>query len=482
MQLGRLRHQLLIAMGLPACWTATSPGPATPPDPPPPPDHGVAHVHHDHSKVATDDDDRFQWTTNTAYGVRQSCTPETVCGRSDTKHGPPNACGPHGDSLESFSGNYQKLSVTRMSWGANPGELRLFDLDAGESAAYKRTVQVATPDLYCCYSHCTPSLPSQQMPVPPAGQELVIACTAAPLQVANPHRDNPACEAMDAGRPYVYGTDAQCCFAGFQPIPPPVNPYQRHMRGRAARVEGEVVVAAVREGSTWDVRELRPRLEGLDVTSRTSLRDAWQAAAQMEHASVAAFSALSLRLMALGAPADLIARCHTAALDEIRHAQITFAFASAYADAPLEPARFDQVAGLATTSTMVELALETFIDGCIEETTAAVDASLAASSAGDPMVAGALRSIADDETRHAELAWAIVAWCVRIEPAIADSLNAALATQLAAPSPIARAHPLGRYGVRSASESAATRARVLREVVAPCLAALISANRSRGIA
>src|SRR5512143_3231989 len=122
MQLGRLRHQLLIAMGLPACWTATSPAPATPPDPPPP-DHDVAQSHPDHSKVATDDGG-LQWTTNTAYGVRQGCTPETACGRSDTKHGPPNACGPHGDSLESFSGNYQKMSVTRLSWGANPGELR----------------------------------------------------------------------------------------------------------------------------------------------------------------------------------------------------------------------------------------------------------------------------------------------------------------------------------------------------------------------
>lgn len=460
MQLGRLRHQLLIAMGLPACWTATS-TPVTPPDPPPP-DHEVANPHHDHANVATDDD-KLHWQTNTAFGVRHGCTPETACGRSDTKHGPPNQCGPHGDSLESFAGNYQKMSVTRLSWSANPGELRLFDLDPAESAAYKRTVTVATPDLYCCYSHCTPSFPAAQVPVPPTGQELDVKCSAAPLQVANPHRDNPACEAMDAGRPYVWGTDAQCCFAGFQPIPPPPDPNQRHPRGRAARVDGQMVVAAVREGATWDARELTPRVAGLDAATRTALRDAWQVAAQMEHASIAAFSALSLRLLALGAPADLIARCHTAALDEIRHAQIAFALASAYADAPLEPARFTEVAGLATTSTLAELALETFLDGCIEETAAAVDASLAAVTANDPVVAEANRSIAADETRHAELAWAIIAWCVRTDPGVIGELEAALDRELT------RDHH-------------ATKANVLREVVAPCLAALVSASRSQGTA
>src|ERR1043165_4537600 len=127
--------------------------------------------------------------------MQMGCTPETVCGRSDTKHAPA-PCGPHGDSLESFAGNYQKLSVTKLSWGANPGELRLFDLDPAESAAYQRTVTVSSGvDRYCCYSHCTPVRPAAQIPVAPAGMQLSVNCFAAPVSVSTPARDNRDCPA-----------------------------------------------------------------------------------------------------------------------------------------------------------------------------------------------------------------------------------------------------------------------------------------------
>jgi len=478
MQLGRLRHQLLVAMGLPACWTA-SPERTTPP---PPDQDGSAHHdrdtrHDDTQEVATD-----TWAANPAAG-QTGCTPETVCGRSDTKHGP-TGCGPHGDSLESFGGNYQKMSVTKMSWGANPGELRLFDLDPGETARYQHTVTVTQNlDRYCCYSHCTPSRAASKIPVTPAGMQMNVSCTAAQPGVAHPHRDNPDCDATSGKNPYVNGTDAQCCYASFEPIPPPQEP--RHYRGRAARVEGDVVVAPVHGGASWNASDVRPTVRGLASETRLSLREAWQVAAQMEHASIAAFSALSLRLIALGAPAELIARTHAAALDEVRHAQIAFALASAYADAPLQPARFDEVARLATTSTLAALARETFLDGCIEETAAAVDAALAATTAEDPVVADALRSIADDESRHAELAWAIVAWCVRSEPAIADELRALLADQLVTAPPIAAPDPLASHGIRSSTESARAKASVLREVVEPCFTALraaVSSDASSGIA
>ena len=54
---------------------------------------------------------------------------------------------------------------------------------------------------------------------------------------------------------------------------------------------------------------------------------AWTADALLEHASVASFSRLSLALLAVGAPADLVALAHRAALDEIRHARLCFALA-----------------------------------------------------------------------------------------------------------------------------------------------------------
>jgi hypothetical protein len=457
-------------MGLPACWTSSPPERRTPIEVPPDRDTQEVAKRDDNQNVGDGD---MKWQANPAKGYIQGCTPETVCGRSNMKHGP-MGCGPHGDSLESYGGNYQNMSVTRMSWSGNAGELRLFDIDAAQTAQYQRTLTVAQAvDRYCCYSHCTPSRPASQLPVAPPGLQLVTNCNPSPLPAPRPaHADNAACPASAGANIYVGGTDAQCCYGTFEPIPPPQ--VRHHNRGRAARIDGQAVTASVRDGSTW-TRDLRPHLDGISEATRCELRDAWKLAAQMEHASIAAFSALSLRLLALGAPAELIARTHAAALDEVRHAQIAFALASAYAAAPLEPARFTDVARLPTTSTLAELAYETFVDGCIEETAAAVDASLGASAAHDPIIADALQSIAADEAEHAELAWAIVAWCVRADPTIADRLRALLVDQLAsAASATTGNRELARHGIRSSADSAATKARVLRDVVEPCLAALIA--------
>ena len=50
----------------------------------------------------------------------------------------------------------------------------------------------------------------------------------------------------------------------------------------------------------------------------------------MAGAEIASFARTSLDLLALGAPADLVAETHRAALDEIEHARIAYALASAF--------------------------------------------------------------------------------------------------------------------------------------------------------
>ena len=65
---------------------------------------------------------------------------------------------------------------------------------------------------------------------------------------------------------------------------------------------------------------------------RTQLAMHWEAAATAEHASVAAFARHSMQLMALAAPMQLIRDAHEAALDEIRHARLSFALASRCVD------------------------------------------------------------------------------------------------------------------------------------------------------
>jgi hypothetical protein len=184
---------------------------------------------------------------------------------------------------------------------------------------------------------------------------------------------------------------------------------------------------------------------------------AWTRAAALEHASIASFARASLQLIALGAPADLVLGAHAAALDEVRHAADSYAVASRYAGADVGPGALDLSALPATATTLVAFALETFRDGCVNETLAAVAASEAAELAtGDE--AGILRRIAEDEARHAALAWKMVAWAVAEGgDAVRDALGASL-------DELERGAPPGI---------------VMREVILPCARAVLTAPSER---
>jgi hypothetical protein len=136
----------------------------------------------------------------------------------------------------------------------------------------------------------------------------------------------------------------------------------------------------------------------------------WTHAAALEHASIASFAVLSLDLMALGAPAHLLRGAHLAALDEIAHAEYAFAMASPegkrLGPGPLPiPAR--------PAPTLAGVAIESLRDGCFGETAAALSLQRRAERSSDLARAKILATMAEDELRHAELAFAIVAWAVR---------------------------------------------------------------------
>jgi hypothetical protein len=59
---------------------------------------------------------------------------------------------------------------------------------------------------------------------------------------------------------------------------------------------------------------------------------------------------------------------------------------------------------------LFDFALENAIEGCVRETMGAVQARYQSLRAQDPEVRTTLSGIAEDETRHAELSWAIHAW------------------------------------------------------------------------
>ena len=157
----------------------------------------------------------------------------------------------------------------------------------------------------------------------------------------------------------------------------------------------------------------------------------YDAHARAEHASVAAFAKLSLDLLAHQAPAELVRRVHHAAVDEIEHARTSFELAARFAAEDGMPSLLGPgplAVPAFATAPLAELTRETFRDGCIGELAAALRLRRSAATAADDVERDALLRIADDEERHAELAWAIVAWAAGRDANVLAELGADLST------------------------------------------------------
>jgi hypothetical protein len=151
----------------------------------------------------------------------------------------------------------------------------------------------------------------------------------------------------------------------------------------------------------------------LNEVTQKALTDAWCTDAQMEHASVASFARFTLELLALGAPADIVSASQSASLDEVEHARLCFALASRFSGQSIGPGQLDMTGVLRGTS-LAECAGWTVIEGCIGETIAALTARAQIDVAKDDQVRQALLRIAEDEERHAALAWRFVAWAIAV--------------------------------------------------------------------
>jgi hypothetical protein len=144
-------------------------------------------------------------------------------------------------------------------------------------------------------------------------------------------------------------------------------------------------------------------------------------AAHLEAASVHAFRVLGRELTAHGAPARLVAGARSALRDEVRHARLTRRVARAHGARPA-PVR---VAPPAVRS-LEQIAVENAAEGCVRETFAALLAVWQARAAADPEVRHTMAALADDEIRHAQLAWDIDAWAAgRLDAAARQRVVAA---------------------------------------------------------
>lgn len=177
-------------------------------------------------------------------------------------------------------------------------------------------------------------------------------------------------------------------------------------------------------GDAWGLLECEYRYfcgggrghEALRSDGRTSAIDPvgrWAAeAAHAEAASVAAFLALHTELSVHGAPSALLDRLLAAARDEVGHARMMTRIA-ARRGARVRRPKFGPV----VVRDLETIAIENAVEGCVRETWAALEASHQARAAAHADVRTAMRRIAQDETRHAELARDIDAWARRRLPA-----------------------------------------------------------------
>jgi len=132
---------------------------------------------------------------------------------------------------------------------------------------------------------------------------------------------------------------------------------------------------------------------------------------EAEHASVASFARHTLQLMTMGAPSTLLMGSQIAALDEIRHAKMSYSLANTFSGAIIHPSTLD-IDGSVKALSKADIIQSVINEGCIGETIAAVGANLGANYAKQTMVKDILKKIAIDESNHAQLAWTTVEWAI----------------------------------------------------------------------
>ena len=130
--------------------------------------------------------------------------------------------------------------------------------------------------------------------------------------------------------------------------------------------------------------------------------------AHLEAASVPAFVRLVAELSSHGASEHLVASARRAILDEERH------FAMMSDLATRRGARVPAVEVEAFRERpLVAMAIENAVEGCVRESAGALAAMQQAKSTPDRDLSRILSSIAIDEQRHADLAWAVHGWLAR---------------------------------------------------------------------
>ncbi|WP_394835635.1 ferritin-like domain-containing protein [Pendulispora rubella] len=191
--------------------------------------------------------------------------------------------------------------------------------------------------------------------------------------------------------------------------------------GRQLRRFGRVLLARVEAGPAWapvtSAASAHAMVRAIeDGRTRAGLAVQWRENGRTEHASVAAFARLTLDLMALGAPPELIAAANRDALDEVRHTELCFSLARALDGRAESPGPFPEAQRARTLVgvrgfALIQLAVDSLIDGALHEGVSARIIAKLAKRCEIPEIRAILKDIAADEGRHAAHGWDVVEWC-----------------------------------------------------------------------
>lgn len=192
--------------------------------------------------------------------------------------------------------------------------------------------------------------------------------------------------------------------------------------GRPHRVDGVVTVA---EPTAELECVVDPDfVSALGRSERKALGRLWLEDARLEHSAVSAFLTLSGELAALGAPASLVRRAIDAARDETVHTRLCLEAARRHTGLAwtLPPFRSPE----APRRSIEALVRESWEDGCLGEGIAAIAAREGAKNCRHDWTRSTLETIARDESRHADLAWRVLEWCVALRGAAGEEARSAL--------------------------------------------------------
>lgn len=248
--------------------------------------------------------------------------------------------------------------------------------------------------------------------------------------------------------------------------------------GRPFLIDNEARLADSVERRDWllDIEvNLAQLLESLSPQKRERLSGGWRKIALMEHASIAAFARFQLELLSLGAPAALVEATNQALIDETLHARTAFALTSLFSGQAEGPGPLE-ISGALGGEGLEEIALMVLLEGCIGETTAAMEARWAADHSADPTLRELLNDIARDEKRHSDLAWQFIAWATLGRPHLTSQLLSRALEEARNQRGIAGSEHkdewISAYGLVPERVRDELRVLALEDIVVPCLAAL----------